>query len=99
MKYQSRILLFLLYGLCGVGIAGTVQTQSTAGVKPHTGPESAPIFNNTEHDQKWLDQAMTGVEKPYPKSLNFMRNQGNWYTPFAAPGMRAPYDIRGWHKQ
>ena len=40
---------------------------------------------------------MHGIEPPYPESLRFLNDQGGWYTPFIAPGMTGPYDIRGWH--
>jgi hypothetical protein len=38
------------------------------------------------------------VSQPYPASLRFLEDQGNWYTPFNRPGMLPPYDIRGWHR-
>ena len=61
-------------------------------------PKDAPVISKVEHDSNWYAQALHGVSKPYPYSLNFIDNQGNWYTPFNKAGMLPPYDIRGWHK-
>ena len=39
------------------------------------------------------------VIQPYPYSLQFLEDQGNWHTPFTHPGMHGRYDIRGWYRQ
>lgn len=65
---------------------------STPGKRP-----DAPVINAVKHDGSWFEQALTGVEQPYPYSLRFLEDQGNWYTPFNRPGMTGKYDIRGWH--
>jgi hypothetical protein len=46
----------------------------------------------------WYAQALTGISQPFPYSLRFLEDQGNWYTPFNRPGMPGRYDIRGWHQ-
>lgn len=69
-----------------------------AGVKPQQRPESAPVISKVSDDAAWKKSALHGVSKPYPDTLKFLNNQGNWFTPFAHPGMTGPYDIRGWHK-
>ncbi|MBA5248321.1 MAG: hypothetical protein FE834_02120 [Gammaproteobacteria bacterium] len=61
-------------------------------------PEGAPVISEVVHDRDWYVQAFHGVSKPYPYSFNFIKNQGNWYTPFNEAGMLPPYDIRDWHK-
>ena len=38
-----------------------------------------------------------GYRQPVPSSLKFLRDQGNWYSPFDRPGAPGPYDIRGWY--
>jgi len=43
------------------------------------------------------ETALHGIVPPAPDSLRFLRDQGNWYTPFSRPGMPGLYDIRGWH--
>jgi hypothetical protein len=68
-----------------------------AGVKPFERPVGAPVISNMNKGSGWYEQALTGITKPYPPSLKFLENQGNWYTPFNRPGMTPPYDIRGWH--
>ena len=69
-----------------------------AGLTPWQRPAGAPVIEWVQQrDQAWFEQALTGVSRPYPPSLNFLENQGNWYTPFTRKGMLPPYDLRGWH--
>ena len=90
---------------CGLGFLMAAVTPFTAmaaddvfiaGVAPDRRPESAPKVMGTVHPQAWYVQAVRGVVPPYPQSLFFLDNQGEWYTPFTRPGMPGPYDIRGW---
>ena len=69
-----------------------------AGLEPSQRPAGAPVIEWVQHDKAWFERALTGVHKPYPRSLYFLDNQGNWHTPFNHPGMRGRYDIRGWHR-
>ena len=69
-----------------------------AGVTPYERPQGAPSITAVVHDADWYQRALTGISRPYPSSLRFLENQGNWYTPFIHPGMGHPYDIRGWHR-
>ncbi len=70
-----------------------------SGVNPDQRPAGAPVIEWVRHDQVWFEHALSGVQKPYPRSLYFLENQGYWYTPFTQPGMLGKYDIRGWHKK
>lgn len=72
-------------------------TYPIAGSQPAERPVGAPVITEVSHDGAWYRQALTGVSRPYPNSLKFLENQGNWYTPFNHPGMPDGYDIRGWH--
>ncbi len=84
--------------VCGLGMSTLAAAGSlVAGVQPHQRPDGAPVLSPMKKDAAWYMQALTGVSEPYPDSLRFLANQGNWYTPFNRPGMTAPYDIRGWH--
>ena len=67
------------------------------GTTPYQRPAGAPVITVVNHDGSWYQQALTGVVPPYPASLRFLENQGNWYTPFNHAGASAPYDLRGWH--
>ena len=69
-----------------------------AGVEPSQRPIGAPVITSVDRDADWYSQALHGVTRPYPSSLRFLEDQGNWYTPFNHPGMPGPYDIRGWHR-
>ena len=70
-----------------------------AGTTPWQRPAGAPTIEWVHHDRSWYQRALTGISPPYPRSLYFLDNQGNWYTPFNHPGMLPPYDIRGWHQK
>lgn len=70
-----------------------------AGVTPWQRPANAPVIEWVkQRDKAWFEKGLTGVSRPYPSSLYFMDNQGNWYTPFTQKGMLPPYDLRGWHQ-
>lgn len=69
-----------------------------SGLKPDQRPENAPIIMEVRKDNAWYARALTGISQPFPNSLRFLDDQGNWYTPFNRPGMTGPYDIRGWHQ-
>ncbi|MBW9267336.1 MAG: hypothetical protein AB2540_16315 [Candidatus Thiodiazotropha endolucinida] len=69
-----------------------------AGVEPSKRPVDAPVIEWVMRDKVWYQSSLTGVQQPYPKSLYFLDNQGNWHTPFNQPGMKGRYDIRQWHQ-
>lgn len=68
-----------------------------AGLQPNRRP-ALPMLNEGARPVEWYQQAFWGIEMPYPWSLRFVNDQGNWYSPFIAPGMTGRYDIRGWHR-
>lgn len=69
------------------------------GLIPNQRPDHAPVLTTIVKNDDWYKKALTGIEPPYPWSLRFLEDQGNWYTPFNHPGMLGRYDIRGWHKR
>lgn len=69
-----------------------------AGIDPSERPKSAPVISEQTKGPGWYADALTGITQPYPYSLRFLENQGNWHTPFNRPGMTGPYDIRSWHE-
>ncbi|MBK8508065.1 MAG: hypothetical protein V9G63_16060 [Candidatus Competibacter sp.] len=76
-----------------------VQPESyISGLIPSQRPANAPIIKIVQKNGSWYKKALTGIEPPYPFSLRFLEDQGNWHTPFNRPGMTGAYDIRGWHK-
>jgi len=86
--------------------AGTVSAQTTsegakagfiAGLEPDRRPAGQPTIGEVVRPEGWRKQALRGVSEPIPESLNFLDNQGAWYTPFRKPGMDGRYDIRGLH--
>lgn len=68
-----------------------------AGTQPSERPAGAPVIREVRKPDGWYSRALTGISKPYPASLKFLEDQGNWYTPFDHPGMPGRFDIRGLH--
>jgi len=91
--------------LVGVAVAGWGPIVSAegeypiAGTQPSQRPQGAPVVTTVNRTPEWYRYALMGVSRPYPKSLSFLENQGNWYTPFNRPGMHGRYDIRGWYNR
>ena len=95
---STTIALFV--AVCGQGAFASSGGQlPIAGTQPYQRPQGAPVILEVHRDPSWFTHALTGVSEPYPNSLRFLEDQGNWHTPFNHPGMYAPYDIRGWHRQ
>lgn len=80
----------------GLGVALSFQTLEAVEVTER--PEGAPVIKTVNHDNDWYLRTLHGIPKLYPGGLEFIKDQGNWYTPFNNPGMLRPYDIRGWHR-
>ena len=98
----SRLLTLLgLAVACGGWSGGLLAEggQFIAGLQPSHRPEGAPVIREVHREPGWYARALTGISQPYPASLRFLEDQGNWYTPFNRPGMTGRYDIRGWHAQ
>jgi len=100
-KSITRICYLTIAGLCmcsGNILAGE-STYPIAGTQPDARPKGAPTAPRLERTNDWYSHAVTGVDEPYPASLQFLESQGRWYTPFNRPGMPGLYDIRGWHRK
>lgn len=68
-----------------------------AGLVPNQRPENAPIIRELAANDQRRNRALTGISEPIPASLDFIEDQGAWYTPFNQPGMPSYYDLRNWH--
>jgi hypothetical protein len=105
---KRNLLIVAATVLFGSAIAGGAQGQQAAsqtdggypiaGTQPSARPAGAPVVREVRKPEGWFSEALTGVDRPYPSSLGFLEDQGNWYTPFNRPGMVGRYDIRGWHQ-
>lgn len=96
---RNAIALAMLVGVtCGQGPAAAVEGgYPIAGTQPSERPAGAPVIREVQKPEGWYTRALTGISQPYPPSLRFLEDQGNWHTPFNHPGMPIPYDIRGWY--
>lgn len=95
---NHRIVSLSVAMLAISAVSASFADYPIAGVDPSTRPAGAPSITSVEKDDAWYRRALTGISQPYPASLRFLEDQGNWYTPFNRPGMTRPYDIRGWHQ-
>ena len=78
-------------------ISAATSTDFVAGLTPNQRPTQAPVILEFAPDAKWRAEALAGISKPVPASLDFIDNQGAWYTPFNQPGMPGFYDLRNLH--
>jgi hypothetical protein len=99
-----KLLAFSAAAICLVAgpVVGSHQamakTSFIAGTTPDRRPEGAPVIKEGVKGGAWYTAALHGVVQPYPYSLRFLEDQGNWFSPFIHAGMSGPYDIRNWHK-
>lgn len=80
--------------LAGVAVAETA--VPVAGLQPDARPAGAPVIVSFEQTANWKARALAGIS-PSPTGLDFLRDQGAWYTPFIHPNSTGRYDIRGLH--
>lgn len=66
------------------------------GMAPDRRPGAAPRLRIVAPERQ--QQMQVGLPEKLD-GLRFIRDQGNWYTPFDRPGMPPPYDLRGWHRK
>ena len=99
--FTSRLkVLTQLIGICLLWQTSSAHGDAypIAGIEPDKRPVNAPLIGSVQKGDAWYAQALTGVESPYPASLRFLEDQGNWYTPFSHPGMPGRYDLRQWYR-
>ena len=84
-----------------IAVIGAAQASAqdvfVAGGEPSQRPAGAPVVTEVVRDGAWYQEALRGIDPPFPYSLRFLEDQGNWFNPFLHPGMTGPYDIRNWH--
>ncbi len=97
MKYKVGL---VLSSLLSIAVLTPVPASDylITGSTPSQRLYQAPVIEWVQHNRSWYEKGLTGVSQPYPPSLYFLDNQGNWYTPFIHRGMASPYDLRGWYQ-
>ena len=91
MKQRKTLLVLLL-----AGSALAEPASPVAGLQPDRRPPGAPVIASFAPSADWQAQALKGIAPPQA-GLEFLKDQGAWYTPFTQPGMPGRYDIRGPH--
>ena len=90
----------IVSGLGFSNISKLSAAEFIAGVEPGMRRTDIPVITQIKRDPNWQKNALSGISAPTPQHvLNFLKDQGEWFSPFLHPGMSAPYDIRGWHKK
>lgn len=99
-KRAARVILLgsaVVAMLSGARVDAAGDGADIAGLRPDQRPAAAPVISTVQKNPGWYEKALQGVTAPFPASLRFLEDQGNWYSPFLHPGMTGPYDLRGWH--
>lgn len=66
------------------------------GLEPASRPPGAPVITSFEQTPAWKAQALRGIHPPR-NGVEFLKDQGAWYTPFNRPNSTGRYDIRGFY--
>ncbi|NIO43855.1 MAG: hypothetical protein GTO41_29130 [Burkholderiales bacterium] len=93
---RDKLMVGFVAGFCS--ICSNAGDYPIAGLTPWERPAGAPVITQVDHGSAWFRRALTGISRPYPSSLRFLDDQGNWHTPFNNPGATGRYDIRGWYQ-
>ena len=87
--------IFVLLGLFAAsGAAFAEDSGYVGGLEPSLRPVGVPVITQFEQTANWKAQALRGIDPPQT-GVEFLKDQGAWYTPFNHPNMPVPYDIRG----
>ena len=95
-RCDAGAFVFGVYGLLLAlgGAAGLAVAAPVAGLSPSERPAGAPVIRKPIASPERAARLTEGVDRPLPRGLEFLKDQGAWYTPFGHPGMAAPYDLR-----
>lgn len=74
-----------------------VEAAPIAGLTPYERPVGAPTIKAVTRTPEQAVKLTTGIAQALPPGIEWMKDQGAWYSPFTLPGMVGYYDVRGWH--
>lgn len=77
-------------------LSALAEKPAVAGLNPAQRAVGAPMLDSFEQNEAWRANALQGIHEPQT-GLDFLKDQGAWYTPFNRPGLTGRYDIRGLH--
>lgn len=96
MRATVNLKQVLVFGLLAWSTASSADEGFVAGLKPYQRPEGAPAITVFQPDEHRQAMAVRGVAEPR-NGVDFLKDQGAWYTPFNRPNLLGRYDIRGMH--
>lgn len=97
MRRSTKVAAILIGTLLVQAGSSARDAYPIAGTQPSERPAGAPVIDEVRKPEGWYARALIGISRPYPASLRFLEDQGNWYTPFNHPGMSGRFDLRGLH--
>jgi nitrate/TMAO reductase-like tetraheme cytochrome c subunit len=98
IKTRGAALACALMALSVPCWSADAEAAPIAGLAPYERPMGAPVIASVARTPEQAARLTYGVDQPLPAGLDFLKNQGHWYTPFSRSGMTSVYDLRGWHK-
>lgn len=92
---MSRFLSFFVFGLFFAFPVAQADTTAVAGLRPWERPVGAPRLT-ADLTAEARAALLRGIPAPHT-GLDFIKDQGAWYTPFGRPNLPGRYDIRQLH--
>lgn len=87
----------MVLGLLAVASGAVAEVAvPVVGPYPASRPAGAPVITRFEQTPAWKAQALRGIRPPQ-YGVEFLKDQGAWYTPFNRPNSTGRYDIRGFY--
>lgn len=96
MKNTLKFGQLVVCCLFGWSTATLADDGFVAGLKPDARPQGAPVISRYQTDEAHRAMATKGIAEPR-NGIDFLKDQGAWYTPFNRPNLLGRYDIRGLH--
>lgn len=95
---KTKALITGMAVLACFAVAAQAAEYPIAGTQPDQRPLGAPTIDEVVAESARTAEQLQGIDDPVPDAImQFVDDQGHWYTPFGKPGMTGPYDIRGHH--
>lgn len=99
-KTNTTVASALTLGLMVLSLpcwSADAEAAPVAGLAPYERPAGAPVVRSVARSVEATGRQTTGVARPLPAGLDWLKDQGAWYTPFDRAGMVGYYDLRGWN--
>ena len=99
-KIFARVGSALAIGLMALSLpswSADADAAPIGGLTPYERPAGLPVIKSPVRTPEQAARVTSGVARPLPPGIEWLKDQGAWYTPFDKPGMVGYYDLRSWH--